>query len=300
VQRSVPERARQLTRIRRRNPEAIVEAAARRLRPTPLRERDHGMLIIAADHPGRGALAAGRDPLAMADRGRLLERICIALSRDGVGGFLGGPDLIEELLLLGALEGKFVFGTMNRGGLQYATFEFDDRFTAYDASTLASMSLDGGKMLLRVALDDPGTVGTLQACARAVADLARHRLPALIEPFMSHRTERGVVSHLLTADASIQAISIASALGPTSAYTWLKIPIVPELERVLAATTLPTLLLGGEVSDDQDAMFESWRSGLALGGVTGLVIGRSLLYPPNGDIAGAVDVAAQLVRDMHV
>jgi len=36
---------------------------------------------------------------------------------------------------------------MNRGGLQGAAFELDDRFTGYDAATIAAMGFDGGKML---------------------------------------------------------------------------------------------------------------------------------------------------------
>ena len=47
---------------------------------------------------------------------------------------LGTPDVIDDLLLLGALEDKVVIGSMNRGGLQRAAFELDDRFTAYRAS----------------------------------------------------------------------------------------------------------------------------------------------------------------------
>jgi hypothetical protein len=282
---------------RRRNPSAIAAAAAARRRPPPLIEHDGGLLIIAADHPARGALGAGSDPLAMADRAGLLERICAALSREGVHGFLGAADLVEDLLLLGALEGKLVFGTMNRGGVYGSTFEFDDRFTAYDASALEAMRLDGGKMLLRIALDDPLTAATLEGCAHAVSELASRRLPALIEPFLSTRVD-GRVQHVLTADAEIRAVAISSALGSTSAYTWLKIPIVAELERVLGATTLPTLLLGGEVAAHEDAMYESWRSALSLRGVAGMVIGRSLLYPPSGDVADAVDVASRLVRDM--
>ena len=43
----------------------------------------------------------------------------------------------------------------------------------------------------------------------------------------------------------MKAISIASALGTTSAYTWLKVPIVEDMERVMAASTLPALVLGG-------------------------------------------------------
>ena len=43
----------------------------------------------------------------------------------------------------------------------------------------------------------------------------------------------------------MKAISVASALGTTSAYTWLKVPVVEDMERVLAASTLPALILGG-------------------------------------------------------
>ena len=290
-------RVSRLSELRLRTPDAIAAAATSRRRAIPLADRDGGLLIIAADHPARGALGAGADPLAMADRASLLERICIALSRDGVDGFLGAPDLVEDLLLLGALDRKLVFGTMNRGGVYGSAFEFDDRFTAYDPGTIVAMGLDGGKMLLRIALDDPLTAATLESCARAVGELAARKLPAMIEPFMSRRVD-GRVEHVLTAEAGIRVVSISAALGPTSAYTWLKIPIVPELERVLDATTLPTLILGGEVAADEDTMFESWRAALALPRVAGLVSGRSLLYPPGGDGAAAVDVASRLVREM--
>jgi hypothetical protein len=48
--------------------------------------------------------------------------------------------------------------------------------------------------------------------------------------------------------------------------------------------------------DDQDASFASWQHALAAPGVIGLVAGRSLLYPPDGDVAGAVDTAASLLE----
>ena len=37
---------------------------------------------------------------------------------------------------------------------------------------LAEMGLDGGKMLIRIALEDPGTVRTLEHTACAVSELA--------------------------------------------------------------------------------------------------------------------------------
>lgn len=282
-----------LIRTRIRHPEAIAEAAAARRRPVAPVDEDGRVFVVAADHPARGSLGAGRRADAMADRGDLLERLCLALSRPGVTGVLGTPDILEDLLLLGALDGKAVFGSMNRGGLSGATWEIDDRFTAYDAASIQAMGFEGGKMLTRIDLDDPATASTVAASAAAVSELADRRLVAMVEPFMATRVD-GRVKTVLTTDAAVKASAIAAGLGGTSVYTWLKVPVVPEMERVVAATTLPTVLLGGEVSDDQAAAFDSWRAALTLPNVLGLVVGRSLLYPPDNDVAAAVDGALSL------
>jgi hypothetical protein len=289
----MPDRA-MLTDTRARRPEAIAAAAAARPRPaTPLGESGR-CLVIAADHTARGMLGAGRRADAMVDRGDMLDRICLALSRPGVTGVLGSPDIIEDLLLLGALDGKAVFGSMNRGGLQGAAWEIDDRFTAYDAAAIAAMGYEGGKMLVRIDPDDPATAATVEACARAVSELAQRRLVAMVEPFMATRAD-GRVKSVLTTEAAVRASLIAAGLGTTSAYTWLKVPVVEDMERVIGATTLPTVLLGGEVSDDQDATFASWERALRVPGAVGLVVGRSLLYPPNDDVGAAVDAAVALL-----
>jgi hypothetical protein len=285
---------RELIATRVHRPEAVVAAAASRQRPgSPLGE--HGkLMMIAADHPARGALRAGERPMAMANRTDLLDRLCLALSRPGVNGVLGTPDVLEDLLLLGALEGKVVVGSMNRGGLAGTAFEIDDRFTSYDASRIAAARFEGGKMLARIDPEDVATVATLESCAQAITELAEHRLMAMVEPFISHRVD-GRVRNELTAEAMIRATSVAAGLGATSAYTWLKVPVVEDMERALEATTLPALILGGEVADDQEAVFASWRKALVLPTVQGLVIGRSLLYPPGDDVAAAVDAAVGLL-----
>jgi hypothetical protein len=274
--------------------EAIGEAAARRVRPAALTDARGRLMVIAADHPARGALRAGDRPLAMGDRVDLLDRITLALSRPGVGGLLGTADIVEDLLLLGALDGKVVIGSMNRGGLAGTVFELDDRFTGYHAGAIADMGYQGGKMLMRLDPDDAATVSTVESCGRAVTDLAGHRLMAMVEPFISHRVD-GKVRNDLSAEAMVRAVSVAAGLGATSAYTWLKIPVVPEMERVVAATTLPALILGGEVGTDLDATFEAWHKALRLPTVCGLVVGRSLLYPPDDDVAAAVDTAVGLL-----
>ncbi len=100
----------------------------------------------------------------------------------------------------------------------------------------------------------------------------------------------------LSTDSVILSVAIASGLGASSAYTWLKLPVVPDMERVMAATTLPTLLLGGDSGDEPDEKFAAWEDALGLPGVRGLTVGRTLLYPPDGDVASAVDIAARLVH----
>ena len=283
----------QIIDLRMDDPAAVRQRLRDRPRHPGLRPGER-LLVIAADHPARGALAVGADPMAMADRRDLLRRVVVALGRPGVAGFLGTADVIDELALLGALDGELVFGSMNRRGLAGASFELDYRFTGYDARGIREAGLDGGKMLLRIDPADPASVATIEACSHAVDALADVARWAMVEPFMSTRAD-GRVRNDLTPDAVIRSIAIASGLGRTSAYTWLKLPVVDDMERVLAASTMPALILGGEVSRNADAAVAKWAKALQLPAVRGLVIGRSLLYPPGGDVAAAVDEAVSLL-----
>jgi len=280
------------TRVHR--PEAIAEAAGRRKRRTRTVGPAGRLFVVAADHTARGVLGAGTDRDAMRDRATLLERLCIALSRPGVDGVLGTADIVEDLLLLGALDDKVVIGSMNRGGLAGTVFEIDDRFTGYDAEGIAAMGLDGGKMLFRIDPDDPATVATMAACARAVDELAGRQLMAMVEPFVCHRLD-GRVRNDLSPDAVGRAVAVASGLGRTSAYTWLKLPVVEDMHRVLSASTLPALLLGGEVPDDPDPTYASWQEALRHPAARGLVIGRAVLYPADGHVESAVDTVVGLL-----
>jgi hypothetical protein len=255
------------------------------------------LLIVAADHPARGALRVGDRDLAMANRADLLTRLCAALSRPGVDGVLATADVLEDLLLLGVLDGKVVMGSMNRGGLAGAAFEMDDRFTGHRARDLARLRFDAGKLLLRIDYDDPGSLATLESTARAIDEMAERHLPVFVEPFISRRRDGRVVNDL-SAAAVTRAIAIASGLGGTSAYTWLKLPVTADpddMGEVLQTSTLPVVLLGGEVGDDQEVAYERWRKALRLPTVQGLVVGRSLLYPAQGSVEQAVDTAVGLL-----
>ena len=283
---------RMLSEARFHHPGSVAKASAsRQVRDEWGSDR---LLIVAADHAARGVIEVGEVPGAMGDRYDLLDRLTTALAVPGVDGVLGSPDVIEDLLLLGALDDKIVFGSMNRGGLANATFEYDDRFTGYSAASVATSRLDGGKMLLRINLEDPATADTLSACSRAITELALERKVAMVEPFMSRRVDGRAVSDLSTA-AIIRSMSIAAALGTTSAYTWLKVPVVDDMVPVAEATTLPVVLLGGARTDRPDEMFERWQRALELPGVRGLVVGRNLLYPKDDDVLAAVKTAASLL-----
>ena len=284
--------------IRARAPERIPALLASRRR-RPFVPADGRLMIVAADHPARGALSARGRADAMASRPELLDRLVAALSRPGVDGVLGTADILEDLLLLGALEGKVVVSSMNRGGLQGSVFEMDDRLTGYDVRGTVDAGFEAIKMLTRIDPADPATVRTLETCAEVVTDANRAGLVAMVEPFLSRRVDGRVVNDL-SPEAVIRSVHIAQGLGASSAYTWMKLPVVDEMERVMEATTLPTLLLGGDPTARPEETYASWKTALELPSVRGLIVGRALLYPEDGDVAAAVDTAVSLVRPQEV
>jgi hypothetical protein len=289
-------RWRELLATRARDPQAVARAYADRARPAAVLSQKETLFLVAADHPARGALASGGNAMAMADRRSLLSRLVAALEHPDVDGVLGTPDIVEELLLLGALEGKVVIGSMNRGGLDGASWTMDDRFTGYDAASIAGFGLEGGKMLLRIDDRDPSTAGTIEGCAVAVSELAEHGLIAMVEPLPYHREDDGRLTLLKDTHSLARAITVASGLGTTSAHTWLKMPSCDEPEAVFAATTLPCVVLGGVPGPDPAEDLASWGRALTQPSVRGLVVGRSLLYPPDGDVRAAVGAAATVLR----
>jgi DhnA family fructose-bisphosphate aldolase class Ia len=285
----------EVTELRSRDPRAVARALAARRRRASFLPEDGRLMLVAADHPARGALAAQGRPAAMNSRTEMLDRLRTALARPGVDGLLATADIAEDLLLLGALEDKVVVASMNRGGLAGSAFELDDRMTGYDVAGVVEARFDAAKMLNRIDLDDHGTVAMLETAGRAITELARAGIVAMLEPFLSRRVDGRVVNDL-SPDAVIRSVHIAQGLGATSAYTWLKLPVVAEMERVMDATTLPTLLLGGDPADRPEETYAGWEKALALPAVRGLVVGRTLLYPPDDDVAAAVDTAVSLVH----
>jgi DhnA family fructose-bisphosphate aldolase class Ia len=285
---------RALRDTRASNPGAIAQALSTRKR-RDLLGADGKLMIVAADHPARAALGIGSEAMAMAHREDLLQRLATALENPGVDGVLATPDIIDDLALLGLLDNKIVVGSMNRGGLRGASFEMDDRFGAYSIDSIVEAGLDFAKTLTRINFQDAGTAETLMATAHAVNDAVAAGVPIMIEPFISEWVE-GSISNVLTPEAVIQSIAVVAALGGSSAYTWLKIPYVADMARVMESTTLPTLILGGDRAGDMEGLYAEWASALTLPGVRGLVVGRSLLYPASGHTGDAIQRAVDIVH----
>lgn len=286
---------RALTDARVREPHTLRRALAGRARRALVRD-DGRMLLLAADHTARGKLAIGSDPMAAVDRHSLLDRILTGLADPRVDGVLGSADVLEELALLGALDGRLAVGTMNRGGIVGAHWELDDRLTAYDAEHVVSSGLDGGKTLLRVEPTDPAVPRTLEMVAAITTALADAGLMSLVEPLPYLKRPDGGVERDPSEDALVRMVAIASGLGSSSGSTWLKIPATADPARVAAATTCPVLLLGGDAGRGWRQVFDRWRSALDVHNIRGLVPGRVLLYPEELSVADAVGRAGSLVH----
>lgn len=261
--------------------------------------------IVACDHPARGSLAVGNDPLAMADRHDLLARLTQILQSDWVDGVLGTMDILEELLILhglknetgeGFLDNKLLIGSFNRGGLTGSAWELNDPITGPNASTCVQYGMDATKMLLRVNFDDENSLKTIQYCADGIRDMNTIDRPIFIEPLPVVPTEKG---YKVDADPEklIQLISVSSALGDSSRNVWLKIPFTEEFDRVVASTTLPTVILGGGKSHSKEEFLENLQQAIDTGHqVRGTMIGRNMLYPKDSE---PLEMAESIGKVVH-
>ncbi len=274
-----------LSDTRATQPRLIRQALAARRR-RPLDEYRGPILLISADAPARGVIEAGDDYSAMANRGEFLRRIITALQDPGVAGIVATPDVVDDLALLGALDRRLVIGSMNPGGLAGSDLQYHGGFTAYTADAIETANLDGGRMHLRIDDLDPSTPERMAAVAEAVNHLAWCERPALVE----------VQTTPMEAEFLIRSMAVAAGLGNSSAYTWLQVPIIDPLEPILAATTLPTIISGGEPSVEN---LERWWEALGHSQVRGVIAGPSILYPTNGDVAFSVSRAVHVIHRHH-
>ena len=311
----------QITQTRIGNPDCSLQAAHARKRRARL-TIDGKLSILAADHPARRVTTVGDDSLAMADRHDYLARVARVLMSDKVDGVMATMDIIEDLLILhhiisgkggpALLDHKLLIASLNRGGLAGTVWEMDDPATGPTAATCAAWNLDGAKFLLRICDDDPASLKTMKAAARAITELNALGLPMFLEPLPAIKTDKGF-KVVKTAEALAKIVGVASALGDSSRYLWLKLPYCENFRAVERATTLPILLLGGESTGDPTQFMREVAAGVAMravvsgagnqllvqGAVRGALVGRNVLYPGAEDPLVVAESIGRIIHDNH-
>jgi hypothetical protein len=281
-----------LTEIRIAEPEYAFRAAVQRQRRELIPPAGR-LNILAADHPARFVTKVGDSPLAMADRRDYLARILRVLSAPSVDGIMATMDIIEELLILDRIlredgadspvVGKLLIGSLNRGGLAGSAWELDDPMTGPSPATCAAWHLDGAKVLLRVALDAPDSLKTILASAQSITECNALRVPMFLEPLPVKKSDSGW-SVKKDRESLARLVGVASALGDSSRYLWLKLPYCAGFDTVARSTSLPILLLGGESAGNPEPFLNELVSAMRSGAnVRGALVGRNVLYPGDED-----------------
>jgi DhnA family fructose-bisphosphate aldolase class Ia len=294
-----------VTELRVTDPDRARRAAHDRQRRDHL-TRDGRLNILAADHPARLVTAVGDNAIAMTDRRDYLARIVRVLMSDVVDGVMATMDIIEDLLVLDSLlretggrtllDQRLIIASLNRGGLAGSRWEMDDPMTGPTAATCAGWMLDGAKVLMRLCYEEADSLKTLMAGVQAITETNSLKLPMFLEPLPVVKTGKGY-QVVKTPEELAKIAGVASALGDSSRYLWLKLPYCERYEVVARATTLPILLLGGESVGDATPLLREISAGLAAGAnVRGALVGRNVLYPGDDDPLGVAEAVGRIIH----
>ena len=294
-----------ITDVRVNSPEVILQEAKARKKRKKI-TLDGKLTVLAADHPGRMVNKNGDDPIAMADRQQYLGRVLRVVTSPGVDGIMGTTDVIEDLIIVNYLvkknggksflDEKVILGSMNRGGLAGTKFEMDDTFTSFSSASLRLLNLDGAKTMMRLDVTNPDSAKTLLYCANMISELNKYEMPTFLEPlFVSPDGYK--VQKTLT--EMVKVIGVAAAMGDSSRNLWLKIPCGCEnYERIVKATTLPLLMLGGESKGDPTGTIGEFEAGMKAGkNVRGALVGRNILFPGKEDPLAAALAVNKVIHD---
>jgi len=295
-----------LTATRVSDPDYACRVAAARIRRQQLAPTGK-LNLLAADHPARKVTQVGDDPLAMADRRDFLARILRVLSSARVDGVMATMDILEDLLSIDGflraaraatlLDNKLLVASLNRGGLAGSTWEIDDPITGATPAACHEWRLDGAKILLRVEENDPASLRTILAGAQAITECNALHLPVFLEPLPVKLTEKGYTV-LKTSEALARLAGVASALGDSSRYLWLKLPYCEGYPTVARSTTLPILLLGGESAGGPEPFLRQLESALEAGSnVRGALVGRNVLYSGAEDPLAMAEAAGGIIHE---
>ncbi len=281
-----------VTDLRVDDPQAILEEAQDRKRRDKL-TLDGKLVILAADHPGRNVTNFGDNPIAMGDRQQYLGRVLRVITQPGVDGVMGTTDVIEELFAVqhlvkkaggpSFLDGKVILGSMNRSGLAGAAWEMDDAFTCWTPESIEEFNLDGAKIMFRLEMSEAVCNQTLIGCADAISAMNALGLPTFVEPLPVVHEDGKYKVKKNPADL-IKMMGVASSLGDSSRYMWLKIPYSENYELVARASTCPLLMLGGESKGDPTGTIADFAAGMKAGNnVRGALVGRNVTFCGDDD-----------------
>ncbi|MCE5284189.1 MAG: hypothetical protein LLG93_19060 [Deltaproteobacteria bacterium] len=287
-----------VSEVRVADPGIILAEAKSRKRRRKL-TKDGKLVILAADHPGRMITKSEDDPIAMGDRHEYLGRVLRVVTDPAVDGIMATTDIIEDLFIVNHLvkkgggpsflDEKVMMGSMNRGGLSGALFEMDDTFTCFSVESIRLLNLDAAKMMFRLDVTSREAGRTMLACAQAINELNRHEIPIFLEPLYvlseGYKMQKTVFE-------MVKIIGVASAMGDSTRNLWLKIPYGENYGRIVKATTLPLLMLGGESKGDPTGAIGEFVEGMRAGAnVRGALVGRNVLFPGKDDpLAAALAV----------
>jgi DhnA family fructose-bisphosphate aldolase class Ia len=225
-----------------------------------------------------------------------------------VDGVIATTDTIEDLLIINALlreaggptflDEKVLIGSMNRSGLAGSAWETDDRLTCFTAESLYDLSLDGGKLVVRICTEEPEfTNRTLEYCARAISQCNDRGLPVFIEPVPVGKVNGSLRLKRTVVDL-VKVIGVASALGDSSRGLWLEVPYCEGFDRVARSTSLPIVIVASGTSGDPTPALGQLADGMqGRRNVRGVLMGRSVLFPGDDDPLSFALAISVIVRE---
>jgi DhnA family fructose-bisphosphate aldolase class Ia len=293
--------------LRAKDPVAVYKATQTRQPRKSFLPPDGRLLLLAADHPGRGLISLGDDALRLADRRDYLARLVRVLLGGAFDGVMGTPDVLEELCIIqqilrenngpAFLDGKIFVASANRGGVIGSEFEMDDTFTAFTADRAKHLGCDALKVSLKLDLESKGSGRTLEHIASFIGRCNDAAMPVFLECCPVSRGQGGHYETVFEIEAFAQALCIASALGETSTRTWLRVPYFEGLERALAAVSLPVVIQGGPPrAGVADLLREVEGFMRSCPTVRGVMMGRPILFPGDDDplaVAAAIETVVR-------
>lgn len=295
----------EITNHRINDPELAYKLAQKRVRREAL-TLDGFLNVLAVDHPARFVTEVADNPLAMGDRREYLARMVALLSENLIDGVMASMDILEELLVIqqikndNFLDGKVMIASLNRGGLAGAAWELDDPVTGATPLSVKSWQFDGIKVLFRMDLYQADSLKTMTAMTQMITEANQCQLPVFLEPLPVTSCSGQIPMNVKVqkkADLLTKLVGVATALGDSSRYIWLKLPYCENFEMVAKSTTCPIVFLGGDVSGEPDGFINMVKAGLASGSnVRGTMVGRNVMFPDHGNPLKVAQQVSELVH----